>query len=210
MTSRAKLFFSFAVMTSLLSGVLHAEGYITQVSGDTHYIGRSNTREALKPFVRLKSGSEVQLGAKAKLQVLYLSNGRQENWIGPARFIVEDAESHALDGAPTQAKILPKNVLAMLDKSSTTIGALQNRQGMIRVRSLSSLRTEEVLADYRRMRPQFAEDDITPELYLLGRLDEIKAYDAMSTALEGIRMRLPGNVEAGQLLENYTAVMQQH
>ena len=80
--------------------------------------------------------------------------------------------------------------------------------GMIRLRSLTTARkVKEIEARYAEMRQQFGEDDITPELYMLTALDEIKVYHRMRTPLEEMIRRQPNNAEARALYNQFIEIL---
>ena len=57
------------------------------------------------------------------------------------------------------------------------------------------------------MRKESAQDDVTPELYLLSGLHELKLYRDMKAVLEEMRRRQPDNPEVEAVYTHYSALM---
>ena len=147
---------------------------------------------------------------KQKLQIIYLQNGRQEFWAGPVTITIGENQSRADDPAATpNVKTLPSHLVDVLTRSRDVISDLKTRQGMVRVRSLLTARKiKEATRNYEQMREQAAPDDITPEIYLLTALDELKAFTRMKQPLDEILKRQPNNVEAKQLHAQFMTILE--
>lgn len=160
---------------------------------------------ALVPFVRLAPGVRLQLADAARVQLLYLDGGRQETWTGPAELQVGAQQSQA-SGAPAQVRQLPPAVAQALARSHEVIGNPQSRQGMIRMRAVSAARVAEAQAAYQALREQLPEEDITPELFLLGQLLTLRAFDAMRDPLAQLLRRQPDHPQVQALHQELSAV----
>jgi hypothetical protein len=182
-------------------------GFVTQSQGNVTYQLGAGKDQPLPAFSRLASGTRVKLGDGAKLQIVYLRNGRQESWSGQAALEVGADESKASAGNPA-VKALPPYMVATLLKSHEVMGSIHSRQGMIRVRSLMTApKVREAEERYAEQRAQAAEDDITPEIFLLTTLDGLKAYQSMKKPLAEMLRRQPGNAEAKALHDHFMQLL---
>lgn len=184
---------------------------VTRVQGTVSWAqGAGSTSRSLAPFVRLSPGARVMMSEGAGLQVTYLKSGRQETWSGKAQIAIGDTESKAAASAaaPT-VKLLPATVLQALSRSDRVMGDLRDRQAMVRLRTVrvpDPVREAETL--YAQMRGEAEEEDITPELVLLSRLDELEAHLRMGPALAEMQRRQPYNTSAVALHQHFTRLMQ--
>lgn len=184
--------------------------FVTQSTGDVSYIVDKGSAQPLPTFSKLFSGTQVRVTGDAKFQIVYLENGRQESWTGPVEVEIGQNESRAINGSSSPAiKELPQHMLGVLTKSRDVISDIQSRQGMIRVRSLTTARkVKEAEATYATMRGEAAADDITPEIYLLTAFDELKVYKRMKAPLEEIMKRQPNNAEAKKLHDQFMSILE--
>lgn len=187
-----------------------AGGFVTQSQGKVSYQAGTAKEQPLPAFARVPSGARIEIGDNAKLQIVYLRSGRQESWTGKASLVVGDAESKASGpgaGVPT-IKVLPPYMIETLTKSGQVMGNIHSRQGMIRVRSLMAAEKIKVAEDrYVELRAQSAEDDITPEIFLLTTLDGLKAYQSMKKPLGEMLRRQPDNAEARALHDHFMLLL---
>lgn len=182
-------------------------GFVTQSLGEVSY----QAGEKLQPlpaFARLPSGTRIALGDGARLQIVYLRSGRQESWIGKTSIAVGDDESKSSGSVVPVVKVLQPYLIETLTKSRQVMDSIHDRQGMIRVRSLvTAAKAAEVESRYGEMRAQAAEDDITPEIYLLTALDGLKAYQRMRKPLAEMLRRQPDNAEARALNDHFMLLL---
>jgi hypothetical protein len=203
----------FALVLLGFSGLVRAEdgqgAFVTRSSDGVTVSLAGAPAVALPSLSRLAPESRVVVAAGAQFQVVYLAGGRQESWSGPVELIT-GLEQSAVIGAPTEPKVklLPPFLVETLTKSPGVITDIQSRQGMIRLRSLmTAKKVKAIEARYTEMRQQFGEDDITPELYLLTALDEIKVYHRMRAPLEEMIRRQPNNAEARALYNQFIEIL---
>lgn len=201
--------------TFLLAGHASAQGtepggFVTQSQGDVAYQVGKAKEQALPAFARLASGTRIRLGDTAKVQIVYLRGGRQESWSGKAVLEVGETESKAVGKdvpIPVIKQLQPFMVETLL-KSGDVMGSIHARQGMIRVRSLMmASKIKEAEDRYAELRGQAAEDDITPEIYLLTTLDGLKAYQSMKKPLAEMLRRQPANAEARALHDHFMQLL---
>lgn len=184
--------------------------FVTLADGPVYYLDEALVPKALQSFARLSVDVSIKLDTSASLQLVYLANGRQELWNGPASFTVGETESEAVQSAtPPQVKTLPPFMLSTLAKSPEVISDIKSRQGMIRVRSLTTARkVREAEKNYQEMLEVSAPDDITPEIYLITTLDELRVYNRMVDPLETMITKQPDNLQAQELYDKFMAILE--
>ena len=197
-------------LPQVLAVEVEAGGFVTQSQGSVSYQVGAGKEQPLPAFARVPSGARVNIGDNAKLQIVYLRGGRQESWTGKASLVVGDEESKASgagSGTPT-VKVLQPYMIETLTKSREVMGNIHSRQGMIRVRSLmAATKVQEAEDRYAELRAQSAEDDITPEIFLLTTLDGLKAYQSMKKPLAEMLRRQPDNAEAKALHDHFMLLL---
>ena len=196
------------LLTPLLASAAAQEaGMITQAQGSATYSSGTDKDKPVVSFMKVRAGDKLTLGKDAKLQVVYFQNGRQESWSGAAKLVVGSNESASANGAKPQVKKLPAIVLQQLARAPGVVSDLKNRTGMIMVRSLPMVKMRELDENYTAMRKDAAEDDVTPELYMLAGLHELKLYRDMKPVLEDMRRRQPNNPEVLAVYTHYSELM---
>lgn len=183
-------------------------GMITQTQGNTTYTSGQDKDKPVVAFMKLRAGDKLKLSKDAKLQLVYFENGRQETWNGAAKVVVGATESQSSDAAnPVQVKKLPPIVLQQLSRAPGVVSDLKSRSGMILVRSLPMTELRKLDENYTALRKDAAEDDVTPELYMLAGLHELKLYRDMKPVLEEMRRRQPNNPEVLAVHKHYSELM---
>jgi hypothetical protein len=188
-------------------------GIITQLSGEVTYRNEEyqKTPEKAQAFMKIFQGDYFQVEAKAMIQLVYFLNGRKETWKGPAAFIVGEAQSRAKSEKGMQpqpeVKMLPSGVLDGVRRVPVLLRrAGLSRSGIMQVRGpgesspKSKVSSEEERAEiamakenYRTLRNQSKEEDITPELYLLGILANYDQFEEMEKVIKDTLKKLPNN-----------------
>lgn len=183
-------------------------GMITQAQGSATYTTGQDKDKPVVAFMKLRVGDKLTLSKDAKLQLVYFENGRQETWTGAAKVVIGTSESQASDAAnPPQLKKLPAIVLQQLSRAPGVVSDLKSRSGMILVRSLPMVELRKLDENYTALRKEAAEDDVTPELYMLAGLHELKLYRDMKPVLEEMRRRQPNNPEVLAVHKHYSELM---
>jgi len=188
-----------------------AGGLVTRIQGRISISSSGQPTQPLPPFYRVKTGDRIDLASGATLQLVLLQNGRQEIWRGPVKLAI-DNENSRCEPDPCQAEVkqLPTAVLATLSRSPTVISDIRNRSGMVMVRAAGANQPlEEANGNYRTMREQADEADITPELYLLTRLYQLRQYREIPRVLDDMQKRQPGNPEVIAARKQFTAQWQE-
>ena len=183
--------------------------FVTNAEGESFYIDDSKQEHKLQGFAKLSPGTGIVMRKGASLQLVYLSNGKQETWQGPANFTATASGSNNIQSENLPAvKTLPPFMLSVLMKSPEVISSIKTRQGMIRVRSLMTARkVKEAEENYRNMLRETDKTDITPEIYLITTLDELKVYNRMVRPLKTMIRKQPNNEQAQELYEQFMAVL---
>lgn len=205
---------SLLLLTGLQAPLLAADNaggaLVTKVQGKVTINGNSRTEPQLPPFYRLRQEDRLELAAGASLQLVMLQNGRQENWRGPLRLEMSSDASRC-QPAPCQAEIrqLPPAVLTALTRTPNVLNDIRNRSGMVMVRGVGrSEQIQEMNDAYRQLRTQADKDDITPELYLLTRLYQLRQYKEIPKVLEDMKARQPDNPEVIAAQKQFNAQLQ--
>jgi hypothetical protein len=188
-------------------------GIITQLSGEVTYRNEEVQKipEKAQVFMKIFQGDYFQVEEKAMIQLVYFLNGRKETWKGPAAFIVGEAQSRAKSEKGMQAqpevKMLPSGVLDGVRRVPVLLRrAGLSRSGIMQVRGpgesspKSKVSSEEERAEialakenYRTLRNQSKEEDITPEVYLLGILANYDQFEEMEKVIKDTLKKLPNN-----------------
>jgi tetratricopeptide (TPR) repeat protein len=197
-------------------------GIITQLSGGVTYRNEEyqKTPEKAQAFMKILQGDYFQLEEKAMVQLVYFRSGRKETWKGPAAFIAGEVQSQVKSEKGIQAqpelKILPSGVLEGVRRVPVLLQrAGLGRSGIMQVRGLgeslhkSKVPNEEKRAEietakeeYRDLRNQTKDDDLTPELYLLGILANYDQFEEMEKVIKEALKRQP-DVEDLKKLEEW-------
>jgi hypothetical protein len=186
-------------------------GIVTQLSGDVTYRSEEyqKTPEKAQAFMKIVQGDYFQLEVKAIVQLVYFRSGRKETWKGPSAFIAGEVQSQVKSEKGIQAqpevKILPSGVLEGVRRVPVLLRrAGLSRSGIMQIRGLgeslqkSKVPSEEERAEiatakenYRNLRNQAKDDDLTPELYLLGILANYDQFEEMEKVIKDALKKQP-------------------
>ncbi len=204
------LFTALALLTPLATFAAQGDsGMITQLVGNVTYTSGSDKHKPVVSFMKIRVGDKLTLVKDAKVQLVYFQGGRQETWRGAGQIEVGTNESLAATSAMLpEIKQLPALVLQQLIRAPNVVADLKTRTGMVFVRAVPKREKLRELDDtYATMRKEAAADDVTPELYMLAGLQELKLYQDMRPILEEMRQRQPDNVEVRAIYDQYSKVM---
>lgn len=188
-------------------------GIVTQLSGDVIYRNEDYQKTPAKAqaFMKILQGDYFQLEAKAMVQLVYFRSGRKETWKGPAAFIAGEVQSQVKSEKGIQAqpevKILPVGVSEGMRRVPVLLRrAGLSRSGIMQVRGpgesfqkskeLSEEKQKEIAMakeNYRNLRNQTKDDDLTPELYLLGILANYDQFEEMEKVIKDALKKQPDN-----------------
>lgn len=194
----------WAVMAVLALGgaaVMAAEdgkaALVTLAQGTVQVIEPDGKVAPVVPFTKLRTGTRVSIGDDGRFQFVYLGTGQQETWGGGSQIELGETESKPIKASKLPAiKQLPASILRGLTQAPTAIANIRSTHGMIRVRTaIDRSKLEAAEKNYKMLRTQTTEDDVTPELYLLAVLSELKQVDKMKQPLAQMLKRQPSNAE---------------
>lgn len=180
---------------------------VTAVEGKHGLDKGTGVPAALEAFMRLSKGDRVVLPAKGKLTLIYLATARQENWQGAGALLVGDGQSEAVAGKPRgEVRQLPAAIVRQINRTPTT--AADGRVGMVRLREV---RLDDVAfkldKDYRKLKSDLPEGDLTPEVFLLAGLFEQGEYARIEQELQRIATEFPEQPAVEALKNNYLAAI---
>ena len=123
------------VATMFASSAWAEEVMLTQVSGDVKVSGKTPARAAVA-FLKVNEGDKLTLAPKARVQMVFLTSGRQEVWNGGGEVTVGAQQGQSPSLKPV-ASTLPPLILKQLAKTPAV--GQQGKTGMVLVRSLDDL-----------------------------------------------------------------------
>jgi len=157
---------------------------LTQVSGPVTVATKDGTRAAVA-FLKLAAGDKLELGAQARVQLVYFGNGRQESWSGTGQVEVGGLEGRSA-ALKAETRQLPPLVVNQLAK--TPAAGQQGRAGMVLVRSLENPDAVDHLdKQYNELRAATPAGDATPEIFLLSGLIQLKETARAKELVAGLR-----------------------
>src|SRR3954451_6299466 len=125
----------FVLVAWSMAGVASAQvAMLTQVTGDVRVAGDDGSRNAV-PFLKVNNGDTLTLAANGRVQMVYLSSGRQEVWTGAGPVKVGTAQSTS--SLTPQATQVPALILRQLEKTPTV--GQHGKTGMVMLRSVDDL-----------------------------------------------------------------------
>ncbi len=169
------------------------EGAVSRVQGAD--------KKTLAAFERLEAGEFLALD-NAKLTLVFFATGQQESYQGSGRLEIGPGEGKPWGLAAPVIKKLPDFLVKQIARTPTLVA--QGRAGVTRLRAIATpeaiVKVEE---SYRRMRMESVAGDLNPEMYRLSALFEMKAFDAVESAVRDLEQLQPANKEALLLASLY-------
>jgi len=177
-------------------------GLIDRISGQV--IARSASGNTFQPaaFSRVRDGDELDLAAGAAVQVVYFEGRKRESWQGPARFRVKAAGGEALSGkaaASSEVKGAPTRVALAAAGNVQRIGGLTLRGGPTKIPDDAAV--ARARSDYAEWIKVADADDILPELYMIGFLQERRDPDLLAPYVQAMLKKQPDRPEVKTLVE---------
>jgi hypothetical protein len=161
---------------------------ITGIRGKVAY-QTGNEEKTAVAFMKVKTGDKLILAKDANAQVVYLENGQQEIWQGPAKLTIGATASTSPDAKP-EIKTLPPYVAKQLAKTPSS--DVKNRTGMVLMRSIPNPdKLRQVEENYATLKAAAGPDDLTPEIYLLSGLLELREFEKLRARLDELSARTP-------------------
>ncbi len=176
---------------------------VAQVQGDVGYVSASREQGRISPYMRVRDGDRLTLGAGAELRIVFFDTGRAERWVGPASLRAAKGGAQALTGKPVEVGKMPTSAPVRIARvpallQNAKLGGIQVRGGPPKG-SGSAERDKsvrEARAAYDEMRLGATATDITPELFLYSALSEYALYDQMEPVVKEMLRRQPDSEEA--------------
>ncbi|HRE17952.1 MAG TPA: hypothetical protein PLW86_12950 [Rhodocyclaceae bacterium] len=180
---------------------------VTAVNAGVIVAGEGGAKAPLEPFVRLREGDRLTLPAAGSVSLVFVSQGRQENWRGAGAIVVGDGESRAVAGKPElKVRAVPPEVARQMNRMP--IASADGKVGMMRTRSIpphdAVTRLEK---EYQSMRSQASDGDILPEVYLLAGLFDLRQYDRVEAELQRIAGAYPNDANVPVLRQLYAKAL---
>lgn len=194
-----------SVFGMLLAGAVFAQadvGLVNQVAGNVTYTsGKDTAARGIQAYGRVRHGDKITLPAGTELKLSYFSGNKQEVWKGPASFVAATEGGELLKGNKPEVSQLPAVVSQKLARIPELMGT--SRIGGIVVRSLAAKpdpaqrekEVAEAMTAYEGMRAKSAENDITPELFLISVLIDNEMYADVKWVTQELIKRQPNNEE---------------
>ena len=177
---------------------------VTQLAGTATAKSGDGAAVALKAFQKVQTDTVVTLEAGATLRLVYYQAGRKERWTGPAALVIGPTASAKRSGSDPEVTQMPGRSGPALARGSGLLHrAGVTRLGTGRVRTHTAWTTEEelrprgkeVLAEarkaYAKMRAGAAKDDLTPEVYMIGVLYDLRLKTSLLAFLAEAQKRFP-------------------
>lgn len=190
-------FVVLACMAGLLGLMPHAHGaeppggaWVIDSKGGVVLL-ESGKERPLASLTRLGSGVRLRVDSGAQVRFVFPRNARLETWRGKAIIQIGDSEGMALayQVLPV-SKVLPDYLVQGLSAFPAFSGS--NQAKFPRTRGISKTdksRLDQSQARYIQLRGESADQDILPELYLLGELTRFGAYGAMAQPMDEMLAR---------------------
>lgn len=152
-------------------------------------------------FSRVRSGDEFTVPAGAEMQVVFFESRKRDRWQGPARFRIGAGGSEAIVGqaAATDVKGAPSRVALSAAGNVQRIGGLTLRGGPGKVPDDAAIVQAE--ADYAAWVAGADPQDILPELYMVGFLQERRDTALLVPYVKTMLRKQPGNPDVKALAE---------
>lgn len=177
-------------------------GLIDRISGQV--TARSTSGNTFQPaaFTRVRDGDELNLAAGAEVQVVYFEGRKRESWQGPARFRVKAAGGEPLTGkvaTSSEVKGAPTRVALAAAGNVQRIGGLTLRGGPTKIPDDEAV--ARARADYADWTKVADPDDILPELYMIGFLQERRDPDLLAPYVQAMLKKQPDRPEVRAIAE---------
>ncbi len=195
----------FVLLACSLAGVASAQvAMLTQVSGNVQVSGRDGARGAVA-FLKVNEGDTLTLAGSARVQMVYLANGRQEVWTGAGPVVVGAAQGRSQALTPATSQV-PALVLRQLEKTPAV--GQHGKTGMVMLRSMDNLEKIDTLeSDYKAVRATAPADDTTPEVFYLTGLLDLGAYEDVRKVLTDVKARVTTQPAFAPVVEHFERLL---
>lgn len=177
-------------------------GLVNQVTGGVTYTSAKDAvAHGVQAYGRVRHGDKISVPAGAELKISYFTGNRQEVWKGPASFVAATEGGELLKGNKPEVVQLAPVVSQKLARIPELMGT--SRIGGIVVRALTvrpdatqrETEVAEAISAYEKLRATSAENDVTPELFLISVLIDNEMYADVKWVAQELVKRQPNNEE---------------
>src|SRR5437773_4610821 len=158
-----RLLCTIALLAAATGAAAQATGMLDLLSGEASY-SAANAQGKVVPYMKVEEGDRFVLAADARLRIVYFTGGRQETYVGPARFTVGRTASRQEAGTSAQVGAIPADISPGIARIPGLVAlARVGAPGGTQVRGGNSSADESELAaareTYQRLRASAAADD---------------------------------------------------
>lgn len=177
-------------------------GLIERIAGQV--TARSGSGNTFQPaaFSRVRDGDELGLAAGAEVQLVYFEGRKRETWQGPARLRITAAGGEPLAGkamASSEVRGAPTRVALAAAGNVQRIGGLTLRGGPTKIPDDEAV--ARARADYAEWVKVTEPQDILPELYMIGFLQERRDPELLAPYVQAMLKKQPDRPEVKALAE---------
>lgn len=173
---------------------------ITALEGKATLI-KGIEKRPLTAFERLEANDLIAL-EQGKITLVFFLTGRQETWRGTGRIELGPGEGKGSGLPAPEAKNLAPFLVKQIANTPTLLA--QGRAGVMRLRAIATPEAIAKVEDaYKRLRMEAPADDLTPEMYRLSALFDMRAYEALDVAVRELEALRPTHGEAKLLANLY-------
>lgn len=177
----------FLVTASLAQAGNIDAALITHLQGEATVESDKGLKRPAVALLKLSADEKLLLKSGAKVQIVFFESGRQEIWSGTGQIAIEASEGKS-DSLKPEVKQLPPLLVKQLARTPGV--GQQGRAGMVAMRSLpTSAKVAQLEGHYAEFRKGAPVDDLTPEIYYLTGLIELKEADRAKTVLSMLRAK---------------------
>ena len=195
----------FVLMTLSLTGVASAQvAMLTQVAGDVRASGKDGARPAV-PFMKVNEGDRLTLAADARVQMVYLAQGRQEIWKGAGAVDIGAQEGRS---ASLKAEVSQISPIILKQLAKTPAAGQHAKTGMVMLRSLDDLAALDRLdQDYATFRAAAPPGDTTPEVFMLSALLDAGEINRARKLIEDLKAKQPEQPGYAPVVEHFSRLV---
>lgn len=195
-------FLAFVLLATVVQA--RAQGYVGLIDRLNGAVGAKSANGVSFPpaaFSRVRSGDEFNIPAGAEVQVVYFDSRKRELWQGPAQFRVGTGGGEALAGkaAASEVKGAPSRVALSAAGNVQRIGGLTLRGGPTKVPDDAAV--AQAQADYAEWIASADPQDILPELYMVGFLQERRDPALLTPYVKTMLRKQPARADVRALAE---------
>lgn len=158
-----------------------------------------------KPMIRVAAGDQLQLSGQSSVQMVFYKTGIQETWSGVGSLTVESTQ-----GKSETLKVTKRELPALMAVQLLKIpdSAQHSKAGMVRLRSLKDIeKILEIETRYTEYRDASEAGDMTPELYFISGMLELKQYDRIREFLAELDQKHPDSPVYQEMITHFESLV---